>query len=100
MWTVKWTPEAEAQFHEILSFWIENNGSPKYSEKIIDRVEEIITLLSFSPFLGPEYELISQPLKIRKVVVLHNFSMLYRVTEEVEIVSFWDNRRDPKNLKI
>lgn len=100
MWDVIWTPEAEIQLHNILTFGIENNGSQRYSQKITNEVKKITTILSFNPFFGQEYELISFSSKIRRAIVLDNFSMLYQVTDKVEILTFWDNRQDPNDLKL
>ena len=52
-----------------------------------------------NPFIGKEYYLSTPYIVIRRLLVLKNFSMLYRITDKIEIVSFWDNRNDPKKLE-
>lgn len=99
MWDVKWTPEAEIQFYETLKYWTDNNNSSEYSKKIYLEVEHTTKLLSFSPYIGQEHEFNTEFTKIRKIVILKNFTILYRITDIVEIISFWNNNQDPKELK-
>lgn len=99
MWKLEWTPEAENQYYDILSYWIIHNGSNTYSLKIMSEVEKNEDLLMDNPFIGKEYYLSTPYIVIRRLLVLKNFSMLYRITDKIEIVSFWDNRNDPKKLE-
>lgn len=98
MWVIKWTPEAEEQFYNILEYWNEHNGSNTYSQKIYLEVQKAQDLLSYNPYIDQEYELNSE-IKIRKHIILKNFSIIYRITDIVEILSFWDNRQNPKKLE-
>lgn len=99
MRNVEWTPEAEFQFYDILEYWIKNNGSDTYSKKIYLEVDKMEKILKISPFIGQEHEQNTKYSKIRKLVILSHFSILYRVTDIIQIVSFWDNRKDPQELK-
>lgn len=98
MWELEWAPQAEMQYYEILSYWIEHNGSNSYSIKIMKEVEKREDLLMQNPFIGQEHYLSTPYTKIRRLLVLRNFSIIYRITDKVEILSFWDNRKDPEKL--
>lgn len=98
MWIINWTPEAEEQFYSILEYWNEHNASNSYSQKIYLEVQKIEELLSHNPYIGQEHELNSQ-VQIRKFLILKNFSIIYRITDVIEILSFWDNRQNPKKLE-
>ena len=94
---VSWSYEAEIQYYDTLLFWIEKTKSEKYSEKIEKEVAKISNTLKTFPKIGAIYE----SKGIRRVVILSNFSIFYRILEEqneIEIIAFWDNRNDPKEL--
>jgi hypothetical protein len=72
--------------------YIERNGNTKYSTKILDRVEKLISLLIAYPELGNLTEN-----KETRVIVKNDFLIFYEVSEfYVEVVSFWDGRQNPK----
>jgi hypothetical protein len=68
-----------------------------FSEKIIDETFRIIYLLRLQNFIGEE----SRFRKIRRVLILENFSLFYKVIDdEIKILSFFDNRRNPANINL
>ncbi|EPE00382.1 type II toxin-antitoxin system RelE/ParE family toxin [Capnocytophaga sp. oral taxon 336] len=99
MWKLEWTPEAEMQYYDILSYWTNHNKSNSYSIKIMNEVEKSEDLLIYNPFIGQEHYLSTPYFKIRSLLVLKNFSIIYRITDRIEILSFWDNRNDPAKLE-
>ena len=57
----------------------------------------MINLIRSQSYIGEE----SKIKKIRRVLILENFSLFYKVmNDEIKVLSFFDNRRDPGNLKI
>ncbi|MGO4707668.1 type II toxin-antitoxin system RelE/ParE family toxin [Chryseobacterium sp. 2TAF14] len=93
MFEIKWTPEAEKLYLEILEYWINHNKSNIYSLKIIEEVERKEKLLSHNPFIGAI--IFGTKEQVRRVLVLENFSMHYRINKTtVEILSFWANKKD------
>ena len=96
---VLWTAEAKIQYNDILLFWAENNNSPKYAISLNRQVETILDTLRNFPKIGTIY---LEEKNIRRIVILRNFSMYYRIIEtekEVQIITFVDNRSNPKKLK-
>ena len=96
---VLWTAEAKIQYNDILLFWAENNNSPKYAISMNRQVETILDTLRNFPKIGTIY---LEEKNIRRIVILRNFSMYYRIIEaekEVQIITFVDNRSNPKKLK-
>jgi len=80
-----------------LKFWIGHNKSRTYSRRILQETLQHEKLLSENPFLGNPTDLKD----IRRIIILKNFSMYYIILkDEIEIIAFWDNRRDPGNLEI
>ena len=96
---VLWTAEAKIQYNDILLFWAENNNSPKYAISLNRQVETILDTLRNFPKIGTIY---LEEKNICRIVILRNFSMYYRIIEtekEVQIITFVDNRSNPKKLK-
>ena len=57
----------------------------------------MINLVKSQNLIGEE----SKIKKIRRILILENFSLFYKLmNDEIKILSFFDNRRDPSNLKI
>jgi plasmid stabilization system protein ParE len=87
-----WSARAEKELLHVLEFYIDRNGNAKYSTKLLDRVEKIVSLLPSFPQLGhlPEN-------RVTRVIVKDEFLIFYEVHDLIiEIVSFWDARQDPK----
>jgi len=69
----------------------------KYSLKLFAEVKDVLNTLSKSPFIGR----LTANQKTR-VLVFKQYLIFYEVNiNNIEIVSFWDNRQDEKNrLKV
>ncbi len=97
MYQIIWTPDAIKSYSDALSFIAENSST--YANKIIDEVERMENRLSQYPFIGGK--IFEYPEKnIRKVTILSDFSLIYRVFDDLSIyvIYFWDNRQDPEKL--
>jgi hypothetical protein len=78
-------------------YWNERNKFPTYSKKLLKQIRIAEKLISENPFFGK----ITNVKNVRGILVLRYFSIYYRMKfNEVEIVAFWDNRRNPENLEI
>lgn len=95
---VIWSPRAQEEYISTLEYWIEHNDSSTYSNKIIDEVERIEQRILDFPIAHPiVYQ--TPEKEIRRVLILHNFSLFYQIfMDRIEIVFFFDNRNDPKKL--
>lgn len=101
MWVVKWTELAESQLIDTLNFWIIHNNSNAYSVKLLNSVDEVIKRISDNPYVAQQVigKKNGITFNVRRCVVLSNFSIIYRITNVIEIIAFWDNRQSPKSLK-
>ena len=89
---IVWSSRAENELLLVLEFYINRNGNPGYSTKLLDKVEKLVALLSDYPSLGYLTEN-----KVTRVVVKEEFLIFYEVSNtSIEIVSFWDARQDPE----
>lgn len=97
MFQIEWSVTASKQRAIALEFWIEHNKSQTYSKKIFKESLRFEKLLVKNPFLGQ----ITDFYEVRRVLILKNFSMYYKILNNlILIVAFKDNRRNPNNLEI
>jgi|SRR5690606_9496611 len=91
-----WSEKAAFERKEILNYWIARNKSNSYSKKLNNLFQNNIRLLAEFPDLGTETDIPNV-----RVRVVHVYLIFYEVVEdEIWILSIWDGRRNPENLKI
>lgn len=91
-----WSDLAKLEFSNVLEFYVFRNGSSDYSLKILEEVEDLLETLSANEFIG---RLTSN--KITRVIPMKVYLIFYEINaNQIEILSFWDNRQDIKNRKI
>ena len=94
---VKWTPEAEDTFASIINY-LEKEWSKKEIRKFAQKAQKIILQISANPKMFKS----SGKEEIRKAVVTRQTSLFYWIDEKANLItllSFWDNRKNPENLK-
>ena len=99
--TIRWTPIAKIQYSEIITFWIKKTESTSYAEKIQKEMAYSLNFLSEFPEMCPIFPKRNNK-NVRQLIILTNYSIFYRIIEEkeeIEILLFWDNRANPKNLR-
>lgn len=93
---ILWTDHALAELAQTI-LYLEQNFSDKEIQKLAQKIENTIELISHNPNLFPK----SDKKNIRKVVILKYNTLYYRVKRNsVEILSFFSNRQNPKKRKI
>ncbi|MGB0880646.1 MAG: type II toxin-antitoxin system RelE/ParE family toxin [Polaribacter sp.] len=91
-----WSNNAKEEFRNVLEFYTERNGSSTYSLKIIKQTEELLNTLSKNELIG---RLTSN--KKSRVIPMKIYMIFYEIKENnIEIISFWDNRQDDKKRKV
>lgn len=93
---IVWSSLAKLQLQNVLEYYFIRNESPTYSVKLLNEVEDLLETLSNSELIG---RLTSN--KITRVVSMKVYLIFYEINgNQIEIVSFWDNRQDVKNRKV
>ncbi|URM37753.1 type II toxin-antitoxin system RelE/ParE family toxin [Flavobacterium anhuiense] len=93
---IVWSSLAKLQLENVLEYYFIRNESPTYSLKLLDEVEDLLNTLSSSELIG---RLTSN--KITRVISMKVYLIFYEINgNQIEIVSFWDNRQDIKNRKV
>jgi plasmid stabilization system protein ParE len=91
-----WSPQSKESFENNIQHLLET-WSEKEAIDFIDRVEEVLRLISKHPKIFsylPEQE-------AYRCVVAKPVSLFYRLRNyQVELLTFWDNRMDPEKLNI
>ena len=91
---VIWTKTALVQRNSIFNYWNTRNKSKKYSRKLNLAIKERLDILKIQPKIGKE-TLIENV----RTISLRHYSIFYQIDNlSIYIVSFWDNRQDPKRL--
>lgn len=86
-----WSRRAKKEFKNTLEFYSKRNDNPNYSLKILTEVEILLKTLSKNAFIG---RLASN--KITRVIPMKYYLIFYELNKnQIEIVSFWDNRQSP-----
>lgn len=93
---IVWSSLAKLQLENVLEYYFIRNESSTYSLKLLDEVEDLLETLSNSELIG---RLTSN--KITRVISMKVYLIFYEINgNQIEIVSFWDNRQDIKNRKV
>jgi plasmid stabilization system protein ParE len=93
---ILWTDHALKELANTIEY-LESNFSEKQIEKLAQRIENIVNLISNNPFLFPK----SEKANIFKVNILKFNTMYYRIKDDnIEILSFFSNRQNPLKRKI
>ena len=86
---------ATVSLEEILDYTLSNFGNT-VRNKLLDKIEKTIYTVSIHPLLFSEIK----P-TIHRVLIINEISMFYQVKEKtIRILLFWNNRQNPKQLKL
>ena len=93
------TELAERYIHQTEEYLRQEFGRKKRT-KFRHEIQHCIRLLRRNPNLGPVEPLLTdEPICYRSVVVPPYNKMIYTITDDtIEIIDFWDTRRDPSAL--
>ena len=94
---IEWTDHALNELSETFEF-VEKHWTEKELEKLSNKIEEILSLISMNPEL---FQISYAKKEIRRAVVTKHNSLYYRnKNETIEILSFFSNRKNPKELDL
>lgn len=93
---IVWSSLAKLQLQNVLEYYFIRNESPTYSLKLLNEVEDLLDTLSNSELIG---RLTSN--KVTRLISMKVYLIFYEINgNQIEIVSFWDNRQDVNNRKV
>jgi hypothetical protein len=94
---VSWTPTARKTYFKVLDY-LQESWTKRELENFINKVGHVIIQIEENPAM---FETSRKKKNIRKGFVTQHNSLYYRIKpkkKEIELLLFWDNRRDPKKL--
>lgn len=92
---INWTESAKKSFDDIIEYLL-HDWTQKEVNQLIYRTERVLELLSNNPRI---YPVIHQDIR-RCVLSKHNSLFFVIENNQVTILACWDNRKDPKELKL
>lgn len=93
---IKWTPRAKKDYLKIIDY-LHEKWTIKEVNSFVIKTNYTLALISKNPNLFPQ----SKKKEIHKCVLSKQTSLYYRIrNSELELIAFWDNRRNPKKLKL
>ena len=91
-----WSLRAQNDRKEILHYWRIHNQSDTYSKKLNLFFRKAIALIANHPEIGRKTDLENVRVKL-----VRDYLVFYEETEsQILILTVWDNRRNPENLRI
>ena len=95
-YVIIWSSRAKIEFAALL-LYLKTDFGDGAVEDCISEVERILKNVSQFPFLFASL----QDKPMRKAVVNKHLSIFYRIqNDQVELITFWDNKRNLKKLKL
>jgi len=97
MMTIHWSPRADETYGEILDYLSKERGLQS-TIKFMDEVEHTIELISKFPQM---FEASPSHPNIRKGFITKHTTLFYEIKDDtIELLVFWNNRRNPNDLDI
>ena len=97
IYKIVWTDSALAEL-EATIIYLAQNWTEKELHTLAIKLEQTIILLSENPNL---FQVANSRRNIRRVVILKHNTIYYRIKQDqVEIISFFANRQNPKKRRI
>jgi plasmid stabilization system protein ParE len=87
---------AVESFDNIVNY-INDNWSEKSAKEFVQQTNRLIDQISENPDMCTQIE----GTDVKKAVITSQTSLYYRVMDQlIRLITFWDNRRNPKKLKL
>lgn len=94
---ILWTENALKELQKTIKF-LEENWTEKELKNLATNLEKNLHLISQNPYL---FQSSDYKKEVRRAVILTLNSLYYKINENnVEILSFFSNRQNPKNRKL
>lgn len=97
MININWTNEAIEDFELNIEF-LENKFSDKEVQSFINKAQEVIKIISKNPkaFKTTKYK------KVHSVPIVTQVNLFYRIKNKnnIELLRFWNNYQNPKELDL
>lgn len=96
---ISWTPTARRTYLNVLDH-LEKTLTEKEIQNFINEVDDLLDQIKQNPGMFEESK---KKKNVRKGYITKHNALYYRVMprkKELQLLLFWDNRQDPKKLKL
>ena len=94
---VLWSEEAKATFNQNI-LYLEKEWNQSVIDNFLDKTDTSISAISKHPLLFP---IVGKGNKIHKCLVVTQVSLYYKIVgDEIHLLTFWNNYKDPEKLKL
>lgn len=95
--TIYWSPRADETYGEILDY-LSNSWGIQVTINFMDEVEHTLELIKLFPRM---FEASPSHPNIRKGFITKHTTLYYEIKgDQIELLVFWNNRRNPDELQL
>ncbi len=94
---IGWTPTAKRTYFKVLDYLAEN-WTKREATNFMNEVESLLTQITDNPEM---FQASRKKKDVRKALITKHNTLYYRIkprNKELELITFWDNRQDPKKI--
>ncbi|TVR73088.1 MAG: type II toxin-antitoxin system RelE/ParE family toxin [Marinilabiliales bacterium] len=94
---ISWTPTAKRTYFKVLDYLAEN-WTKREVTNFMNEVESLLTQITDNPEM---FQASRKKKNVRKALITKHNTLYYRIkpkNKELELITFWDNRQDPKKI--
>ena len=92
---VRWTQESIDTFNKIIEY-LEKDWSQKEIENFINATEIVVKFISENPKMFRK----TNKKNVREALITPHNLMIYKIIgEQIDIITFWDTRKNPRKKK-
>ena len=91
-----WSPRSKKRLYEILDFFNQRNQSTIYSRKLYKSFQIELSLLKLQPHIG-----VKTNFENVRGLIVGDYILFYEIEpKQINIITVWDSRQNPEDLKI
>jgi plasmid stabilization system protein ParE len=94
---ISWTPTAKKTYFKVLDYLAEN-WTKREVTNFMNEVESLLIQITDNPEM---FQASRKKMNVRKALITKHNTLYYRIkpkNKELELITFWDNRQDPKKI--
>ncbi len=94
---IYWTKRAEKTFDKVVVYLLKD-WSEKEVKSFVKKTNSVIEHISENPKMFPA----SKKINIHSALITKHNSLLFKIkgNNQIDLLFFWDNRQNPKKLKL
>jgi plasmid stabilization system protein ParE len=93
---IQWTKRAAESFDNIVNY-IEENWSENSAKSFVQKTYKLLDQIAENPDMCQQI----QGKDVKRGIITKQTSLFYRVMDNnIRLITYWDNRRNPKKLRL